>query len=386
MMRILALNPYHSGSHLRFLDGWQKHSRHEWTVLTLPGRRWKWRMRHAALSMSEQIHAAVRRGGAWDRLWVTDMLNLAELRGLCPRSVAELPAVVYFHENQLTYPVRDVAERDLHFGYSNFLSAVASDQLWFNSGFHRDSFLEALFCLLDRMPDYRHASRVRNLRSRSVICSPGIDAELAADVRQAGPLRILWAARWEHDKDPDCLFRALDRVRQRGVPFRLSVLGQAFAEVPACFEHARERFQDQIDAWGYVGDLTEYHEILRQSDLIVSTAIHEFFGIAVAEAAAAGCIPVLPDRLSYPELYGEEPTFFYQGSSTDLAERICELANQIHSPRWSELRSTAIRMASRFQWCRIAPIMDDQLQQVERCHLFGAREGGDGQTSEDATD
>ena len=35
---------------------------------------------------------------------------------------------------------------------------------------------------------------------------------------------------------------------------------------------------------------------------MLSTARHEFFGVAVVEALLAGCLPWLPDRLSYPEL------------------------------------------------------------------------------------
>ena len=35
-MKVLALEPYYGGSHKAFLDGWQKHSRHEFTVLGLP--------------------------------------------------------------------------------------------------------------------------------------------------------------------------------------------------------------------------------------------------------------------------------------------------------------------------------------------------------------
>jgi len=385
-MRILALNPYHSGSHLTFLDGWTKNSRHEWTVLTLPGRRWKWRMRHAALSLSRQIRAEIGRGGRWDRLWVTDMLNLAELRGLCPPAVADLPAVVYFHENQLTYPVRNATERDLHFGYSNFLSAIAADQLWFNSAFHRDTFLEALLRLLTRMPDYGHESLVSDLRLRSLVCPPGIDTWPDTGSRSAGALRILWAARWEHDKDPDCLFRALERVQQRGVAFRLSVLGQSFAELPECFDTARRRFREQIDDWGFVDDRDRYHAILARADLMVSTAVHEFFGIAVAEAAAAGCIPVLPERLSYPELYGAEPDFFYGGTATELADRICALDSQLQTARWLELQAKAIELSSRFHWTRLAPMMDDQLQHVDRRRVLGERAMGNGHTAEDATD
>ena len=38
---------------------------------------------------------------------------------------------------------------------------------------------------------------------------------------------------------------------------------------------------------------------------MLSTARHEFFGMAVVEAMQCGCLPWLPDRLSYPELLPE---------------------------------------------------------------------------------
>ena len=46
----------------------------------------------------------------------------------------------------------------------------------------------------------------------------------------------------------------------------------------------------------------DYLELIGTCDVVASTARHEFFGIAVAEAMAAGCAPLLPDRLNYPAL------------------------------------------------------------------------------------
>jgi len=54
LMDVLGLEPYYGGSHRAFLDGWSGASRHSWTVLSLPPRKWKWRMRHASITFAEQ--------------------------------------------------------------------------------------------------------------------------------------------------------------------------------------------------------------------------------------------------------------------------------------------------------------------------------------------
>ncbi|MEZ6055017.1 MAG: DUF3524 domain-containing protein, partial [Planctomycetaceae bacterium] len=102
-MRVLALNPFHGGSHRAFIDGWMRHSRHDFTLLTLPACHWKWRMRQAAIHFARLLREPEYSQQTWDVLWVTDMLNLAELRGLCDSRIRQLPVVMYFHENQLTY-------------------------------------------------------------------------------------------------------------------------------------------------------------------------------------------------------------------------------------------------------------------------------------------
>jgi len=39
------------------------------------------------------------------------------------------------------------------------------------------------------------------------------------------PLKILWNARWEHDKNPEQFFEVLFSLDEAGLPFRLAVLG-----------------------------------------------------------------------------------------------------------------------------------------------------------------
>ena len=126
-MNVLALEPYYGGSHQAFLEHWIGGSRHHWTRLSLPAHHWKWRMRHASVTLAAQAEQLHREGARWDLVFCSDMLSLAEWKGLSP-SLAALPAVAYFHENQLTYPVRHTNERDFHFAMSNVTTMIAASQ------------------------------------------------------------------------------------------------------------------------------------------------------------------------------------------------------------------------------------------------------------------
>lgn len=54
-------------------------------------------------------------------LFSSSVLNLCELVALRP-DLARLKKVLYFHENQLVYPVRKDQERDFQYGYNQVLS------------------------------------------------------------------------------------------------------------------------------------------------------------------------------------------------------------------------------------------------------------------------
>jgi len=369
-MRILALEPYYGGSHRAFLDGWKSVSRHEWTLLHLPPYKWKWRMRHSAVTFADEVRQLVSEGRCWDVIFCSDILNLAEFLGLAPRPVQPLPAVSYFHENQLTYPVRCESERDYQFAVTNMTSALAAASVWFNSAFHRDSFLEALAAFLKKMPDYRPADIVERIRGKSAVYPPGIDAIARRGEREAGPMRILWAARWEHDKNPEDFFNALKILRDRDIEFRISVIGERFREAPEVLEWARDYFAEQIDCWGYQDNRAEYEAALTQADIFVSTAKHEFFGMTAVEAIFAGAYPVLPRRLAYPEILRlnhekHAEAFFYDGSVTHLANKLAALAERVgNGSLWSEDTRRVVRSMERFTWDNLVDILDEAVDKV----------------------
>ncbi len=369
-MRILALEPYHGGSHAAFLAGWSARSRHAWTLLTLPPFKWKWRMRHAAITLADETARAFDEGRRWDALFCSDMLNLAEFRGLAPEAIRRMPCIVYFHENQLTYPVRHESERDYHFVLTNLTTAMAADRVWFNSAFHRASFLDALPAFLKRMPDHQPLAAVERIRARATIHPPGIDPLPIRPARTPGPLRLLWAARWEHDKNPETFLAALKLLDRKAVPFRISIVGEQFREYPAAFDEIRTLWEDRIDHWGYQPSRTAYEKALATSDVIVSTAWHEFFGLSVVEAVAAGCHPLLPHRLAYPELFAsagidETAPFFYDGSAEDLADRIGHLSEKLRTVGHVDPpMDLGERFTACFGWDALAPLYDEAVESI----------------------
>ncbi len=367
-VKVLALEPYHGGSHKAFLDGWSSRSAHQWTILGLPPYKWKWRMRHAAVTFARQVEELVAAGRRWDVLFCSDMLNLAEFVGLLPaevRSALGSRRIVYFHENQLTYPVRQENERDYQFAFTNLTSALAADEVWFNSAFHRDALLEAATDLLRRMPDHQPLEIIEAIRRRSQVHWPGIAERPPRGARRPGPLRILWAARWEHDKNPEAFFEALGQLETRGRDFRVSVIGEQFRDTPPVFDQARLRFADRIDRWGHQPSRAEYDAALAEADVIVSTANHEFFGISVVEAIAAGAFPLLPRRLSYPELLADDPRpddFLYEGTAGQLAGRLDALCQRLaDGDLWLGQPGRGVLAVARFGWGRAALRMDDAL-------------------------
>ena len=371
-MKILALEPFYGGSHKAFLDSWIERSSHDWTLLTLPASRWKWRMRHSAATLASQVNRRLDQGEGWDLVFAIDMLNLAEFKGLVESEVACLPSVIYFHENQFTYPERFEDERDYHFAITNLISCLAAEQVWFNSAYHRDDFLTAADLFLKRMKDHRLPGAVKSVGAKTCVHPPGIIPFPARTERSPGPLRIVWAARWEHDKGPDVLFTAMETLAGSGCDFQLSVLGEQFPYIPAVFDRARKQLGQKIAHWGFVESREEYRDILSKADVVVSTAEHEFFGIAIVEAIAAGAYPLLPARLSYPELLaGDDQVdpgeFLYDGSAEQLAGRLRELCDRLSNGSiWTGDATRLVRLMGRYHLDTLVAGRDAALDELRK--------------------
>ncbi|MCE5258706.1 MAG: DUF3524 domain-containing protein [Chloroflexi bacterium] len=366
-MRVCLLEPYDTGSHGAWLRGYAAYSRHQVTCLALDGHFWKWRMHGGAVTLARRyLEQAVDA----DVLLASDMLDLCTFRALTRERTARVPAAVYMHENQLTYPLKPGDQRDLHYGFINYASMLCAEAVYFNSAFHLQSWFEELPRLLKHFPDYNELPSVAQLRGRSRVLPLGLDlrpfdAYHPLTPRTGSPI-ILWNHRWEYDKNPADFLAALYALEDLGCDFRAVLLGESFVQMPPEFEQARERLGRRIIQFGYLDSRADYARWLWQSDLVVSTALHDFFGASIVEAMYCGCFPILPNRLSYPQFIA--PEFAARCLYDSQAGLVELLADALHNI--AEIRLLSFRkLAAQYDWSIIAPQYDDALE-----HLYQRQE------------
>ncbi|XP_065493586.1 tRNA-queuosine alpha-mannosyltransferase isoform X4 [Caloenas nicobarica] len=407
-MSVLLIEAFYGGSHKQLMDLLQEELQDDCVLCTLPAKKWHWKARTAALYFMQTVPTSTN----YRVLFASSVLNLAELVALRP-DLGKLKKVLYFHENQLAYPVQKCQERDFQYGYNQVLSCLVADVVVFNSAFNMESFLTSIGKFMKLIPDHRpkdlekiirpkcqvlyfpvrfpdvsrfmpehklaHLEKVigvkrngdayqleglpgrqksgdlmknSNAHGESGLCTPqheGLPSPLPAPERlnkaeasestnpcqeedkqhltfnlcnimsgrdsQQRPLHVAWPHRWEHDKDPETFFKVLLKLKEKDLPFHVSVLGEAFAEIPDIFSEAKKALGSSVLHWGYLPSKDDYFQALCMADVVISTAKHEFFGVAMVEAVYCGCYPLCPKALVYPEIFPGRDGRVFLGSA-----------------------------------------------------------------------
>ncbi|XP_075334959.1 tRNA-queuosine alpha-mannosyltransferase isoform X2 [Odontesthes bonariensis] len=352
---VLLVEAFYGGSHRQLID-LLKNNIPGCSVFTLPAKKWHWRARTAALYFSQTIPTCL----SYRVLFSSSVLNLCELVALRP-DLAHLKKVLYFHENQLVYPVRKDQDRDFQYGYNQVLSCLVSDVVVFNSHFNMDSFLSSIPSFMKKIPDHRPRDLDQLIRPKCVVlsypvqfpdvsrllpehkrrhqpaemshtdditrqdepqqsprsdedpdpsrCESRCESRIQRALSGAGaadlekPLHIVWPHRWEHDKNPELFFNTLLKLKERKLNFQLSVLGETFTDVPEIFASSRRQLDSHILNWGFLPSKDRFLQVLCDADVVVSTSKHEFFGVSMLEAVHCGCFPLCPKALVYPEIF-----------------------------------------------------------------------------------
>jgi len=318
-------------------------------------------MRGAALYFIKKVPALESYHG----LITSDLMSLSDFKalakGACP------PALVYFHENQLTYPLAPGEHSDYQYGFTDITSALAADRILFNSRTHSNAFFEGLPGFLNMMPEYRPRWVVDEIRAKAGVVYPGCRIAAGSvslqDLPPESPPLIIWNHRWEFDKNPEVFFDALDAVAENGAEFRLALLGENFQAMPKAFIGARSRYGRRIVQYGYVESRQEYIKWLQQGAIVISTAMQENFGISVVEAVRCGCMPLLPARLAYPEIIPDE--FHNRVLYRDQKDLVQKLSQRIKDyGQLQDLRSRLSNAMGRFAWENLINRYDEELEKL----------------------
>ena len=248
MSRVLIVEPYGSDSHRAWAEGLATHLDHDVRTIIDRPQRWRWALRYGAVALAQQIDRLCADGWVPEVAIISGMVHTSALVGLARDSLRNARIVSYFHETQLRYPDFDVAGRQRvasdEFALVNASSMAVSDVSVFNSAYHRDEAMAGLVRLFSDKPDAAPSVATR-------VLSIGIDVAPRAPQTSSNELPlIVWNHRWDHDKNPQGFFRALEAVEH--LSWRLAVVGDNERIDPQEFNMARERFADRIEHWGYL--------------------------------------------------------------------------------------------------------------------------------------
>ncbi len=343
-MRWLLIEPYYGGSHRHLVDLLRRELAPDSLLWTLPARKWKWRMRGAAPHFAARF---AQDRPTVDAIFTSSLLNVAELRGLLPASARTIPITLYFHENQLAYPVQHADARDHHFAFTNLLSALAADRVLWNSQYNRDSFADGCRALMRKMPDYPLANAVEQVLEKSELLPVPID-DLTFDrprPTRAGPCHVVWNHRWEYDKGPDTLLECMQGALDSGEDFEVSILGQGFRSEPGEMGQLKRALGSRVRQWGFLESHEAYLDHLASADVALSTARHDFQGLSILEAAARGAVPLVPDGLAYREIWPAR----YRAAANELPTALVERLRD--ASRWRE--EDPMQHAQAWRWTRL---------------------------------
>ncbi|XP_053925451.1 glycosyltransferase-like domain-containing protein 1 isoform X9 [Cuculus canorus] len=296
-MSVLLIEAFYGGSHKQLMDLLQEELQDDCVLCTLPAKKWHWKARTAALYFMQTVPTSTN------------------YRFMPQHKLARLEKIIGVKRNGDAYPLEDLPGQEK----SRTLGGLMR-----NSKAHRESGLcEAQPGLhttqREDLPSPLRALARLNKSDASESTNPCQEEEedkqhltfnisniLSGEDYQQRPLHIAWPHRWEHDKDPETFFKVLLKLKEKDLPFHVSVLGEAFTEIPDIFSEAKKALGSSVLHWGYLPSKDDYFQALCMADVVISTAKHEFFGVAMIEAVYCGCYPLCPKALVYPEIFPAE--------------------------------------------------------------------------------
>ena len=207
--------------------------------------------------------------------------------------------------------------------------------------------------------------------SRARLVPLGVDvAEPAADEprrRQEGPLRLLFLSRLDPGKGLDLLLDALTAPEVRRAQWQLTIAGSGAVEYEARLRR-RVREAGMEPRIAFVGHVAgeEKQRLLATSDVFVLPSHHENFGIAVAEALAAGLPVIVSDQVGIaPDVAAAGAGLVVPLAAEPLGDAILAMEGDPAARAGMAVAAGAVAR-SRFSWRRAGLELEALYRDVQR--------------------
>ncbi|XP_077641027.1 tRNA-queuosine alpha-mannosyltransferase isoform X5 [Lonchura striata] len=287
-MSVLLIEPFYGGSHKQLMDLLQEELQEDCVLCTLPAKKWHWKARTSALYFMQTVPTS------------------SNYRFMPEHKLARLEKVIGVKRNGDAYqeglPGQQESRAVMKTSDAHPESGLCEPQPGLCTTQHEGLPCPPAVPVQAEAPESTNPCQGEDKQRLTFNLSnilSGLDY-------QQRPLHIAWPHRWEHDKDPETFFKVLMKLKEQDLPFHVSVLGETFSEIPDIFSEAREVLGSSVLHWGYLPSKDDYFRALCTADVVISTAKHEFFGVAMMEALHCGCYPLCPKALVYPEIFPAE--------------------------------------------------------------------------------
>jgi glycosyltransferase involved in cell wall biosynthesis len=173
----------------------------------------------------------------------------------------------------------------------------------------------------------KNTDQVHEVMEGSTLFKPIDKKEARATLAIPDDLVFLWVGRLDSNKDPLTVLKAMDRLKRAGKHFTCYMIyGTNELEEQIRFDIAEYDLKKHIILLGKM----EHHLLetwYSAADYFVAASHEEGSGIALCEAMACGCIPVVTNIPSFATMtcQGRYGVLFEPGNESDLFEKLLSL-------------------------------------------------------------
>jgi len=357
-LRILFIEPLMNGSHASVIRNYLLHTKHKIDLLSLDGEHWIKNLCTGAGRLSRHLNQKFP-SPVHDIVVATDLFQQGDFYTLQIKRFGNIPKIFLAHEHQFGVPKSGLRyDNDLNVRLSNVISTICADKCIFLSNSSMTQYTENL-------RTYLSENIAESIERKCKSINLGVDFKSFDKypfVKNFDQAIILWNHRLEFDKNPEEFFRALNELATEGLDFKVIIASDT--SDPNISKEVKEgigKLGDKIVHQGYVRNKKKLAQLYWKSNIVVSTAEAEFFGLSVAEAIHCNCWPILPKRLTFPQFV---PKRFHENHLyTNHKDFVAKL-------RWAIknvpcLKNDALQQhVSKYSWDKIAPTWDEAIYRV----------------------